>query len=146
MSLQDLRTDDIDVLVVSEQEWHRALLLAHRTQKVRLGEVRVLVVYPTGSTVEEIKSLMILIGGVGMLMFLAPAMARDISLIGRRFVESSYSIPMDFEHLRLVFSNVAMEVGVVLAPAMAMFVVLAIVANVALAAGSVTLLTGIVAV
>ncbi|MEO9961116.1 MAG: EscU/YscU/HrcU family type III secretion system export apparatus switch protein, partial [Nisaea sp.] len=79
---------------------------------------------------QEIKSLMILIGGVGMLMFMAPAMARDITLIGRRFIGAAYSIPMDFEHLRLVFSKVAMEVGVILAPAMAMFVVLAIVANV----------------
>lgn len=79
---------------------------------------------------QEIKSLMILVGGVGMLMFLAPAMARDITLIGRRFIGAAYSIPMDFEHLRLVFSKVSIEVGVILAPAMAMFVVLAIVANV----------------
>ena len=78
---------------------------------------------------QEIKSLMVLVGGVAMLMFLAPPMARDITLIGQRFVTSSYSIPMDFEHLRLVFSNVAVEVGVILAPAFGMFVVLAVVAN-----------------
>ena len=58
---------------------------------------------------QEIKSWMILIGGAGMLMFMAPAMARDIANIGRRFVASSYSIPFDFEHLRLTFANVIIE-------------------------------------
>ncbi|MEQ8227166.1 MAG: flagellar biosynthesis protein FlhB [Rhodospirillales bacterium] len=79
---------------------------------------------------QEIKSWMVLIGGAGMLMFLAPAMARDITAIGRRFVASSYSIPTDFEHLRLLFSSVAMEIGIILAPAMGMFVVLAVLANI----------------
>lgn len=79
---------------------------------------------------QEIKSGMILLGGAGMLVFLAPAMARDIAMIGQRFIASSYSFPVDFEHLRLVFARVALDVGLVLAPAMALFVVLAVAANV----------------
>ena len=79
---------------------------------------------------QEIKSWMILIGGAGVLLFLAPAMARDIAVIGQRFIASAYSIPMDFEHLRLVFSKVASEVGIILAPALGTFVLLAIAANV----------------
>ena len=38
---------------------------------------------------QEIKSWMILMGGAGMLLFLAPAMARDITAICRRFIQAS---------------------------------------------------------
>ncbi len=79
---------------------------------------------------QEIKSWMILMGGAGMLLFLAPAMARDITAICRRFIQASYSIPVDMEHLRLLFSDVALKVFIILAPAFGMFVVLALVANV----------------
>ena len=79
---------------------------------------------------QEIKSWMILMGGAGMLLFLAPAMARDITAICQRFIQSSYSIPVDMEHLRLLFSDVALKVFIILAPAFGMFVVLALLANV----------------
>ena len=79
---------------------------------------------------QEIKSWLVLLGGAGMLIFMSPFMARDIAYICRRFIESSYAIPVDMEHLRLLMSNVSAEIGMVLAPAMGMFVVLAIAANV----------------
>ena len=79
---------------------------------------------------QEIKHWMILMGGAGMLLFLAPAMARDITAICRRFVQGSYAIPMDMEHLRLLFSEVALQVFIILAPAFGLFMVFALVANV----------------
>lgn len=77
---------------------------------------------------QEIKHWVILIGATGMLIFMAPGMAQDITLIGQRFIVSSYAIPADFEHLRLLFSDVLTEVGIIMAPAFGMFVFLAVVA------------------
>jgi flagellar biosynthetic protein FlhB len=79
---------------------------------------------------QEIKSWLILVGGAGMLIFMAPKMASDITAICRRFIVSSYAIPVDLEHLRLLLSNIALDVGIVLAPPFGMFVILAIIANV----------------
>ena len=79
---------------------------------------------------QEIKSWLILAGGAGMLVFLAPGLAGDITAIGRRFIAASYAIPADFEHLRLTFGRALWETGLAMAPMFALFVVLAIVANV----------------
>ncbi|MAO55674.1 MAG: flagellar biosynthesis protein FlhB [Rhodospirillaceae bacterium] len=79
---------------------------------------------------QEIKHWMILMGGAGMLLFLAPAIARDITAICRRFVQGSYAIPTDMEHMRLLFSDVALQVFIILSPAFGLFIVLALIANV----------------
>lgn len=54
---QRIKLEDLDVVVISESRLHTVLELANRTQEVRMGDVRVLVVYPDGATVEEIERL-----------------------------------------------------------------------------------------
>ncbi len=79
---------------------------------------------------QEIKSWLILMAGAGMLMFMAPDMARDVKNMGQRFILSSYAIPTDFDHLRLILSQIMTETGIIMAPALAMFTVVAVMSNV----------------
>ena len=78
---------------------------------------------------QEIKSWAILVGGAGMVVFLAPGVASTVATIGRRFIESSYAIPTDFEHLRLTMVRVLMELAVSLAPVFGLFIVVALAAS-----------------
>ena len=78
---------------------------------------------------QEIKSWAMLIGGAGLLLFMAPGLAHDVTLTGRRFIASADSIPMDFGHLHRLFGQVAMQMAITMAPVFGMFMVLAIASN-----------------
>tara|TARA_B100001142_G_C14258887_1_gene626226 strand:- start:464 stop:1357 length:894 start_codon:yes stop_codon:yes gene_type:complete len=47
------------------------------------------------------------------------------------FIEKAYAIPTDFDHLQLVFSNLTLDIGFLLAPLMGLLLFLAIISNVA---------------
>ncbi len=79
---------------------------------------------------QEIKSWAILLGGTAGLIILAPYMANQVRILSRTFIESPHAISFDFYHLREVFSDIAVEIGLVVAPLFLILVVLAIAANV----------------
>ena len=78
---------------------------------------------------QEVKSWAILLGGTAGLIFLAPYMANSVSSVSRVFIASPHAISMDFEHLRKVFADTAVDVGFVLAPLFLILIVLAFAAN-----------------
>ncbi|MEK9672912.1 MAG: flagellar biosynthesis protein FlhB [Rhodospirillaceae bacterium] len=79
---------------------------------------------------QEIKSWMILLGGAGLLVFWAPTMAKDITVIGQQLIVSSSEIHADFGSFHHLFMNVIKNLGILLAPVFGLFVVLALAANV----------------
>jgi len=79
---------------------------------------------------QEIKNWAVLLGGAGSLMFLAPYMAEGVQNIGRKFIFEPDAIPLDPEHLRLVFAETMLDVLWVTAPFMVVMVIFAIGANV----------------
>jgi len=50
------------------------------------------------------------------LVFMAPGIAKDIRLISAKFIVSPDRIPLDPEHLRLVFSDTFVQAGLAIAP------------------------------
>lgn len=80
---------------------------------------------------QEVKNWAILLGGAIGLMMMAPKISRDVTLIGRRFIESPEAIPFNLEHLRLVVADVYMDVGWSLAPLFGLLLLLGIAANLA---------------
>lgn len=79
---------------------------------------------------QEIKSWAILLGGTAGLMFLAPFIANGVTSVSRAFIESPHAISANFGHLRKVFADVAMDIGLVLAPLFLLLVIIAIAANI----------------
>ncbi|NQW02299.1 MAG: flagellar biosynthesis protein FlhB [Rhodospirillales bacterium] len=79
---------------------------------------------------QEVKSWAVLLGGTAGLIFLAPFMANSVRTISRTFIESPHTIPSDFDHLRRVFADLSIEIGMVLAPLFLLLVVLAFASNV----------------
>ncbi len=77
----------------------------------------------------EIKSWAMLLGGLGMLIFMAPYMAQGIGKIGWRFIEQPDAIPVEFDHLRMVIFETLLDLLLVLTPYFLLMVVLAIAAN-----------------
>jgi len=78
----------------------------------------------------EIKSWMILLGSAFAVALFAPWMMGGVSLVGSTFILEPHAIPMDFEHLRLMFSDVFIRLGIILAPLMGLLIVFAIFASV----------------
>ena len=78
----------------------------------------------------EIKSWMILLGSAFAVGLFAPWMMRGVSHVGSTFIFEPHAIPMDFEHLRLLFSDLFIRLGILLAPVMALLFFLAIFASV----------------
>ena len=79
---------------------------------------------------QEIKTWFILLGGAFGLVLFVPGMMRDVSLMGITFIETSHAIPFDFEHLRLMLSEVMLEMGLIVAPMFALLMFMAIVGNI----------------
>lgn len=75
---------------------------------------------------QEVKNWVILLGGAGAMIFMAPVIMSDIRLLLFKFIESPHAIPFDFPHLRLMASNLFLDVGWILAPLMVLLVLLAI--------------------
>ena len=79
----------------------------------------------------EIKSWMILLGSAFAVALFAPWMMRGVSHVGSTFIVEPHAVAMDFEHLRLMFSELFIRIGILLAPVMALLFTLAIFASVA---------------
>jgi flagellar biosynthetic protein FlhB len=79
---------------------------------------------------QEIRNWMALFGAAIGLMVLAKPMSRDIERVIMPYLAQADAIPTDFEHLRATLASLWMGVGIILAPLLALFVVLAFLGNV----------------
>lgn len=79
---------------------------------------------------QEIKSWAILLGGTAGLVFLAPFIANSVRVMSRTFVENPHAISIDFYHLRKVFADVSIDIGMILAPLFVLLMILAFASNV----------------
>ena len=80
---------------------------------------------------QEIKSWAILLGGAMGIIFLLPWMSKSVVITSFKFIEQPHSFPVDFENLRLVFVDVILDLGVILAPIFAVLIILALVSSIA---------------
>ncbi len=80
---------------------------------------------------QEVKTWMILLGGTAGLIFMGPSIGNGVRRMSIPFIEKAYAIPTDFDHLQLVFSNLTLDIGFLLAPLMGLLLFLAIISNVA---------------
>ena len=78
----------------------------------------------------EIKNWMILMGSAFAVALLAPWMMRGVSHVASTFLSEPHAIPMDFEHLRLMISDVFVRIGIILSPVLALLMLLAVFASV----------------
>ncbi len=74
---------------------------------------------------QEVKSWFILVAGTVGLVMMAPGIARDVQGVSAPFIHTPDLMPVDFEHLRVVFSKLLLEVGWILAPLMGLLVLIA---------------------
>jgi len=79
---------------------------------------------------QEVKNWVVLLGGTGALIFLAPFMANSLRKLLFPFMEQPHAIDMDFTNLHRVFADMATDVGWIMAPVFLLLFVLAIAANV----------------
>ncbi len=77
----------------------------------------------------EIKNWFMLLGGTFGLVLMAPTIMLEVRAQIVPFIESPHAIPMDFQHLRFVFAEKLMSVGLILAPLVGMLVFLALASN-----------------
>ena len=80
---------------------------------------------------QEIKSWAILLGGAMGIMILVPWMSKSVVRTSHKFIEQPHMIPIDFEHLRVVFTDVILDLGVIVGPLFAILVVMALVSSIA---------------
>jgi flagellar biosynthetic protein FlhB len=79
---------------------------------------------------QEVKNWSILMGGAGAMIFMAPGIMTDIRVLLFKFIQSPHAIPLDISHLRLLASDLLLDVGWILTPLMVLLVVLAIASSV----------------
>ena len=79
---------------------------------------------------QEINSWATLFGIIMALLFIIPWTMSKITGINLKFVEQPHNVPMDIDHIRFLFMDTIMELGVVLTPIFSLFVVLGLVASV----------------
>lgn len=79
---------------------------------------------------QEVKNLGILLAATAGLMFIAPNLANNVRTTMHPFVQSPHDIPMDFEHLRLVFSELALDLALIMAPVFGLLFAAALFSNV----------------
>ena len=79
---------------------------------------------------QEIKSWLILLGSAIFLFMMAPAMMKDIRVTLAPFIVSPHAIPFDFPHLRLMFSNLFLDLLWILGPLLGTLVILSFFASV----------------
>ena len=71
---------------------------------------------------QEVKTWMILLGGTAGLIFMGPSIGNGVRRISIPFIEKAYAIPTDFDHLQFVFSNLTLDLGLLLAPLMVLLI------------------------
>jgi len=79
---------------------------------------------------QEVKHWAILLGGTAGLVFIAPFVANEVSKVSKTFIASPHAISFDFDHLRKVFADISVEMGIALAPLFLLLMILALAANV----------------
>src|SRR3990167_3971540 len=79
----------------------------------------------------EVKNLAIIMAGAAAVYMMIPDMMRGVTTMSYKFIEMPHAVPMDFEHLRFMFANVAIDAGILMWPFLVLLVIPAIVANVA---------------
>ena len=72
----------------------------------------------------EIANFATLAGAAASLVFLAPWMMKRITNLSVSFIGDAHLYPVDSEHIRLLMIHVGVEIGIVLAPIVLMFVVI----------------------
>ena len=77
----------------------------------------------------EVNAWFLLIGGAMSLILFSPYVAENISKEISIFVSAPHSIPPDFRHLQLLFSELLIDLGIILSPIFGLLVVLAIFSN-----------------
>lgn len=78
---------------------------------------------------QEIKSWLMLLAAAMALSSMAPGIMNGIRVTGRSLLESSYAIPTDPPHLRLLLNDVLLDVGWLMAPLFLLLMVAAVVAS-----------------
>jgi flagellar biosynthetic protein FlhB len=75
---------------------------------------------------QEVKSLLMLVGGVIAVGMFSPMIARDIKIVLTPFIAKPHEMPTDFEGLRALISGTLAEVGLILLFPIAVLMVLAV--------------------
>jgi flagellar biosynthetic protein FlhB len=78
---------------------------------------------------QEVKSWAILLAGAFGLVMLAPGIMSAVERVSRVFLEQPHAIPLDFEHQRHLFTSLFLDIGLILAPLLGLFVATAIIVN-----------------
>ena len=79
---------------------------------------------------QEVKTWMMLTGGSAGLIIMGPSIGNGIRTLSQPFIGKAHTIPTDFDHLRLIFTNLSADLGLLLAPLMGLLFFLAITSNV----------------
>ncbi len=78
---------------------------------------------------QEVKSWVILLAGTFGIIFMSPAIANQIRLIGLPYLENVHAIPADFEGMRAAMASSFIEAGLAVAPLFLLIVIFAIGGN-----------------
>lgn len=78
----------------------------------------------------EIKNWAILLAGTIAVIFILPSAMGEVGQIGRRFIWESGSMPVDFDHMRLMISNILTDIFLILSLFFGLLVVVSILANI----------------
>jgi len=78
----------------------------------------------------EIKNWAILLAGTVAVIFMIPGIMDDVGRIGRRFIWEAGTTPVDFEHLRLLTSNILTDILLILGLFFGLLMIVAFISNV----------------
>ncbi len=75
---------------------------------------------------QELQSWAVLIGVSFVLMALAPWAMRNVTMINIKFIQQAHAIPVDLYHLRDVMIDLVQDVGLIILPIMALFLIVGV--------------------
>jgi flagellar biosynthetic protein FlhB len=78
----------------------------------------------------EVRNWVVMLGGTLGVLILSRPMMRDVEKVMLPFVAQAEAIPMDLEHLEKVFLDLSLQLAVILAPLLGMFLLLGYLGNV----------------
>jgi flagellar biosynthetic protein FlhB len=74
----------------------------------------------------EVTSWAMLVAGSLVVLFLAPWVMEQVTLMSIGFIADAHSYPLDFEHFRLLFARVLWDMGLLLGPVVALFFIVSL--------------------
>ena len=80
---------------------------------------------------QEVKSWMILMGGLAGLIVMAPFMASNVFNAALPFIESPHAVATDFAGMQPLLANVVVKFGLIVAPLMGLLFLISIFSNIA---------------